>query len=144
MPLVFAGDPAPQQLTAPCRKYQAALHHPIEQPVYRIRHRAFRRFSPCFHGFSYSRAYGFVDVITKLIAAALVLLPAVTLAQNSTATATVKGAVVDARTGSPLPRILVAIDGGPSLDRHENPRERAAAPRIDDDPLDRRRRPVLC
>jgi hypothetical protein len=22
--LVFAGDPAPQQLTAPCRKYQAA------------------------------------------------------------------------------------------------------------------------
>ena len=35
MPLVFAGDPAPQQLTAPCRKYSGRLHHPIEQVVYR-------------------------------------------------------------------------------------------------------------
>ena len=35
MPLVFASDPAPQQLTAPCRKYSGRLHHPIEQPVYR-------------------------------------------------------------------------------------------------------------
>ena len=31
----FANDPAPQQLTAPCRKYTGRLHHPIEQGVYR-------------------------------------------------------------------------------------------------------------
>ena len=36
MPLWFAGDPAPQQLTAPCRKYSGRLHHPIEQAVYRV------------------------------------------------------------------------------------------------------------
>jgi hypothetical protein len=33
MPLVFAGDPAPQQLTAPCRKYSGRLHPGIEQVV---------------------------------------------------------------------------------------------------------------
>ena len=33
-PMVFAGDPAPQQLTAPCRKYSGRLHLPIEQAVY--------------------------------------------------------------------------------------------------------------
>jgi hypothetical protein len=30
----FASDPAPQQLTAPCRKYSGRLHSPIEQAVY--------------------------------------------------------------------------------------------------------------
>jgi hypothetical protein len=35
MPGGFAGDPAPQQLTAPCRKYSGRLHLPIEQVVYR-------------------------------------------------------------------------------------------------------------
>ena len=30
----FAGDPAPQQLTAPCRKYSGRSHPPIEQAVY--------------------------------------------------------------------------------------------------------------
>ena len=36
MPLrLVAGDPAPQQLTAPCRKYSGRLHPPIEQAVYR-------------------------------------------------------------------------------------------------------------
>jgi hypothetical protein len=31
----FAADPAPQQLTAPCRKYSGRLHHTIEQSMYR-------------------------------------------------------------------------------------------------------------
>jgi hypothetical protein len=35
MPRCFAGDPAPQQLTAPCRKYSGRLRAPIEQVVYR-------------------------------------------------------------------------------------------------------------
>ena len=35
MPLACAGDPAPQQLTAPCRKYSGRSHPPIEQVVYR-------------------------------------------------------------------------------------------------------------
>jgi hypothetical protein len=33
-PGVIAGDPAPQQLTAPCRKYSGRLHHSIEQAAY--------------------------------------------------------------------------------------------------------------
>ena len=32
---VFADDPAPQQLTAPCRKYSGRLRQPIEQVMYR-------------------------------------------------------------------------------------------------------------
>jgi hypothetical protein len=32
---VFAGDPAPQQLTAPCRKYSGRLRHSLEQGTYR-------------------------------------------------------------------------------------------------------------
>ncbi len=44
MPLrLFAGDPAPQQLTAPCRKYSGRLHPPIEQVVY-------RSISQCLYG----------------------------------------------------------------------------------------------
>jgi hypothetical protein len=35
MPCGLAGDPAPQQLTAPCRKYSGRLHPSIEQVVYR-------------------------------------------------------------------------------------------------------------
>jgi hypothetical protein len=34
-PAVVAGDPAPQQLTAPCRKYSGRLHPPSEQVMYR-------------------------------------------------------------------------------------------------------------
>src|SRR4051812_17471474 len=49
----FAGDPAPQQLTAPCRKYSGRLHQPIEQGAYpltfhvipRIVRRWYRQFS---------------------------------------------------------------------------------------------------
>jgi hypothetical protein len=33
---VFAGDPAPQQLTAPCRKYSGRLRPPVEQGTYRV------------------------------------------------------------------------------------------------------------
>jgi TonB dependent receptor-like, beta-barrel/CarboxypepD_reg-like domain/TonB-dependent Receptor Plug Domain len=36
MPPVFAGDPAPQQLTAPCRKYSGRSHPPLEQALYRL------------------------------------------------------------------------------------------------------------
>jgi hypothetical protein len=43
MPVVIAGDPAPQQLTAPCRKYSGRLHPPIEQAVYRRFFLDFRR-----------------------------------------------------------------------------------------------------
>ena len=67
MPRCFAGDPAPQQLTAPCRKYSGRLHLPIEQPVYRTDRPELLELSSvvgrAFHG----RAYGFVHRITKLI-----------------------------------------------------------------------------
>ena len=47
MPLVFARDPAPQQLTAPCRKYSGRLHHPIEQVVYPLFSSEFQQFVVC-------------------------------------------------------------------------------------------------
>ena len=47
MPLVFAGDPAPQQLTAPCRKYSGRQRHPIEQVAYRSFFKAFCAIAIC-------------------------------------------------------------------------------------------------
>jgi hypothetical protein len=114
MPSGFAGDPAPQQLTAPCRKYQAALRHPVEQPVYRTRLRTFQRFSSMIPGAHHRRVYGTVCAITFLIQAGIVLARPVSR-QEAVATATVRGIVVDARTGAPLRRILVSIEGGPSV-----------------------------
>ena len=65
------------------------------------------------HGVLYCRAYVIVQAITKLI---VVLLTAAGSASAQApvapAAATVKGIVVDARTGTPLPRVLVAIEGG--------------------------------
>jgi hypothetical protein len=52
MPLVFAGDPAPQQLTAPCRKYSGRLHPSIEQVVCPI---VLGRFTAVFIEFSGTR-----------------------------------------------------------------------------------------
>jgi hypothetical protein len=122
MPSVFASDPAPQQLTAPCRKYSGRLHHPIEQPVYRP-HRTDLQANPSIlPGPLYCRAYGIVQSITKLIVV-LLTVAGTASAQEPTAPAdrvTVKGIVVDARTGTPLPRVLVAIDGGPSVQTRQD------------------------
>jgi hypothetical protein len=59
MPPVFAGDPAPQQLTAPCRKYSGRQHHPVEQGMY-------RHFSACFCESSSGGVHQNVTSITKL------------------------------------------------------------------------------
>ena len=66
-PLVFASDPAPQQLTAPCRKYSGRLHHPLEQPVYRTERTHSLANPSRIPKFLYGRAYGIVQAITKLI-----------------------------------------------------------------------------
>jgi hypothetical protein len=116
MPLVFAGDPAPQQLTAPCRKYQAALRHPIEQPVYRTNCAGFLGFLSVFRKIRYGRAYGTVYSITKLIVVCSVLAPVPARGSHQDLSASLKGTVVDARSGVPLPRILVAVEGGPSAE----------------------------
>ena len=42
---MFASDPAPQQLTAPCRKYSGRLHHPLEQVVYPVFFSEFLQFA---------------------------------------------------------------------------------------------------
>jgi hypothetical protein len=56
-----------------------------------------------------------VSSITKLIAVAFLLaFPAQSRAQD--AVAAVRGSVVDAKTGAPLGRILVSIEGGPSTE----------------------------
>jgi hypothetical protein len=58
--------------------------------------------------------HGTVRRITKLIVA-LVLTASAALAQGAAKSA-IKGVVIDARTGSPLPRILVAVEAGPSAE----------------------------
>src|SRR5262245_32404411 len=66
MPPVFAGDPAPQQLTAPCRKYSGRLHPGIEQVVCPIVSRLFSTvFRPLFAA-SHILALDSVTRITKL------------------------------------------------------------------------------
>src|SRR5215203_590297 len=111
MPLGLASDPAPQQLTAPCRKYSGRLHHSIEQVVYRLHIRHFLRIRRAGLSASPGRWYGTVRPITKLIFA-FVLTASAATAQQPAAPA-IKGVVVDARTGSPLPKILVAVQAGP-------------------------------
>ena len=60
---------------------------------------------------AHGRAYGTVQAITKLIVAGLLALPGDVRAQ-STGPGTIEGRIVDARTGQPLQRVLVAVDGG--------------------------------
>ena len=118
MPLVFASDPAPQQLTAPCRKYSGRLHHPIEQPVYRSHFHDLAGICRSATGTRRHRRDGTVRAITNLIAA--LILTAGTASAQVPASSTIKGLVVDARTGSPLPRVLVALEAGPSIETAQN------------------------
>src|SRR6185503_1982032 len=84
----------------------------------------FRAFSSVIGRDRHGRVYGTVGPITKLI---LTLLAAAVLATRLEAQvvpppvesgppSSIKGTVVDARTGSPLPRILVSVEGGPSVE----------------------------
>lgn len=73
-----------------------------------------------FIGCFYGRAYGTVGAITKLIALAICVHAAPVLARQPESLATVRGVVVDARTGSPLPGILVAAEDGPATQTRED------------------------
>ena len=81
--------------------------------MYRSLHAIFRRISDGSRREKPRRVYGTVSAITKLIAA-WVLSAVVTGAQHQPSV--LQGTVVDARTGAPLPRILVAVEGGPSVE----------------------------
>jgi hypothetical protein len=63
----------------------------------------------------YGRAYGTVGAITKLIFVLSLGAAAPAFAQNPHPSV-IRGTVVDARTGSPIPRILVAVEEGPSVE----------------------------
>ncbi len=76
MPPVFAGDPAPQQLTAPCRKYSGRLHPVIQQAVCLFVRRLFQRCfarpaisSSCPRALFRHADYGFVSARYSLLAA---------------------------------------------------------------------------
>src|SRR3954451_16462895 len=68
----FAGDPAPQQLTAPCRKYTGRLHHTIEQGAYPLISSAFSRIVPRpqqqFSGVRLRFCLGFAASLLSLMA----------------------------------------------------------------------------
>ena len=64
------------------------------------------------------RQYGTVQAITNLIA--IMILAAATASAQVPASSTIRGVVVDARTGSPLPQVLVAVEAGPSVVTSQN------------------------
>ena len=116
---VVAGDPAPQQLTAPCRKYSGRLHPPLEQVVYRSISFRFMHLAGRYGG--RHRRKSWVDYIFDRVPAAARFLPVVWIAiSSSTAVygqqpAGIAGRVVDARSGAGIDKVLVLIeDGGPS------------------------------
>jgi hypothetical protein len=84
--------------------------------VYRSSPHDLRRFSRSFPALFSARAYGNVGSITKLILALFLVAAVPAFAQNPERLATVRGSVVDARTGSALPGILVVVEGGPSVE----------------------------
>ena len=84
--------------------------------MYRTQLRHFPRFSSVFPRPTLDRVYGTVGAITFLVLALLPTTIASASPQETAPTATLKGSVVDARTGAPLGRILVAIEGGPSVE----------------------------
>src|SRR5262245_3961918 len=131
-PTVIAGDPAPQQLTAPSRKYSGRLHHLIEQGAYPLFFLTFRRFPrPPQRQFSLPRLHicvlGLAALLPRTAAAST---PQLRNSQfpihaqlrngqnsqdkNSNALQEqgrrLKGLVVDARTGAPLERVLVTVE----------------------------------
>ena len=130
MPRVFAGDPAPQQLTAPCRKYSGRSHTRLEQVVCLT---VLTRFllSFCCHRqgarglgapnrhTDHNFVFGWVlAAIAALVTAPIPALAQQNEAQQTEARGTVQGMVLDAGTGTPLSRVLVADvtagEGGPS------------------------------
>lgn len=102
-PTVLRSDPAPQQLTAPCRKYSGRPHHPIEQGAYPLFFLEFSRIGPLAHiQFSRARLQFWLAILLLFFNAR----PA--LGQIETTRLT--GTVVDARTGAPLERVLAVVE----------------------------------
>jgi hypothetical protein len=80
--------------------------------VYRFDPPDIRHFFPGFPASRQSRAYGTVNAITKLILALVFVARTAPISAQDRTTGTVQGVVVDARTGSPLPKILIVVEGG--------------------------------
>ena len=123
MPPVFAGDPAPQQLTAPCRKYSGRSRPGIEQLLCPA---LYARFIAGFIGLTRSAVlntalkrhadHNFVFRVIWVACTALSLATATASGQEpdgvavsqTEASGRVTGVVVDSATGAPLSRVLVA------------------------------------
>ena len=123
MPIVFAGDPAPQQLTAPCRKYSGRSHPPLEQAVYRLISFCFmqlaRGFGPgdrrkLWVDYIFDRGLSVTHICTTVsIAISSFLGPSTAVYAQQPGS--ISGHVVDARTAVGIDKVLVLIeDGGPS------------------------------
>src|SRR3954447_26201289 len=115
-PQRIAGDPAPQQLTAPCRKYSGRLHHSIEQGAYPLLFLEILRIvmGAC-------RQFSRVPLQIWLAAVIVVLTAPSVRGQSSPQrpgpTTILVGQVVDARTGAPLEQVLAVVEPAQSSDK---------------------------
>src|SRR5262245_11396119 len=120
MPYGFTSDPAPQQLTAPCRKCSGRQRHPIEQGAYpmilhaipRIVSRPRRLFLVLLSLFSLAFA---VFCLTSSPARCQTSgqdpsRTGVRPVPDQSQTTILSGNVVDARTGAPLEQVLAVIE----------------------------------
>jgi hypothetical protein len=114
MPFGFAGDPAPQQLTAPCRKYSGRPHHPLEQSVCLQVFLCFPRITRTSPGSDYEIVTPNTKV-TSLARFGLACLGALlvtgTIRAQTIAHGRIDGRVVDARTGAGLAKVAVVVAG---------------------------------
>ena len=114
MPPVFAGDPAPQQLTAPCRKYSGRLRPGIEQvvcpmvlPRFLCGFPRLSRHEPAAGALKRHTDHSFVFRVVLSSLLGLVLAGGPAEARQNEPHGTVRGVVLDASTGAPLSRVLV-------------------------------------
>lgn len=120
---VVAGDPAPQQLTAPCRKYSGRLHPPNEQAVYRSISFCFMHLAggcercdsrKSWVNYTFDRDFA-APLFLIAIWIAISSFPASSTAVYAQQPGNLSGRVIDARTGVGIAKVLVLVeDGGPS------------------------------
>ena len=108
-PTDLQDDPAPQQLTAPCRKYSGRLHHSIEQGAYPLVFLAVLRIVPASYR-QFSRVLLQIWWTAVILGLGVAPAGAQTPVPGSALTTKLVGQVVDARTGAALEQVLAVVE----------------------------------